>query len=193
MSLLTSLTAQPIASGCAGVIHRSAPGWLVKTAQPDNQEDLVAEARNYRLLKAAGLTGSVVPDYDAIHSTEDSLVIEHVLGLELGKLATFKGLIPERWEEACEQVSQAMASFHSMGFVHYDLHAWNVIVSKSKAVLIDFGLAEHRAFNDHISDEEWEFNQQMDRHYLAEHLKAIYPGNNPPGWYLDGLDVISCI
>jgi predicted Ser/Thr protein kinase len=191
MSTLT--LSAPIASGCAGVIHRAAPGWLVKTAQPDNQEDLVAEARNYRLLKAAGLTGSVVPDYDVSNSTQEALVIEHCLGIELGKLATFKGLTPERWGEACKQVSTAMAKFHGMGFCHYDLHAWNVIVSKEKAVLIDFGLAEHKAFNDHLSDEEWEFNQQADRYYLAEHLKAIYPDISPPAWYLDGLDVISCI
>ena len=191
MSTLT-LTSAPIASGCAGMIYRANPGWLVKRAQPDNVEDLVAEASNYRLLKAAGLTGSVVPDYDSTQSTQEALVIEHCLGVELGKIATFRGLTPERWEEACKQVSQAMASFHSMGFVHYDLHAWNVIVSKEKATLIDFGLAEHRAFNDHLSDEEWLFNQQIDRYYLAEHLKAIYPGS-PPGWYLNGLDVISCI
>jgi predicted Ser/Thr protein kinase len=193
MSTLTSLMSAPINSGCAGVIHRANPGWLVKTAQPDNVEDLVAEARNYRLLKAAGLCGSVVPDYDASSSTQNALVIEHVLGIELGKLATFKGLTPERWEEACKQVSVAMTAFHGMGFAHYDLHAWNVIVSSAKATLIDFGLAEHRAFNDHLSDEEWLFNQQADRYYLAEHLKAIYPGSCPPGWYLDGLDIISCI
>ena len=82
------------------------------------------------------------------HDGFDYLVMEH---LERRNVATSPEPGPMKWTEALAyliQIADALESAHRQGIVHRDLKPANVMITKSGAKVLDFGLGARRARSD---------------------------------------------
>ena len=82
------------------------------------------------------------------HDGLDYLVMEHLEGETLQRRLS-RG--PMTWREALEyliQIADALESAHRQGIVHRDLKPANVMITKSGAKVLDFGLGARRAPSD---------------------------------------------
>ena len=82
------------------------------------------------------------------HDGLDYLVMEHLEGETLQRRLS-RG--PMKWREALEyliQIADALESAHRQGIVHRDLKPANVMITKSGAKVLDFGLGARRAPSD---------------------------------------------
>lgn len=82
------------------------------------------------------------------HEGFDYLVMEHLEGETLQHRLT-RG--PMKWREALAhliQIADALESAHRQGIVHRDLKPANVMITKSGAKVLDFGLGARRATSD---------------------------------------------
>jgi serine/threonine protein kinase len=72
----------------------------------------------------------------------DFLVMELVEGETLEQRLTKGPLLPEQTIRFAAQIADALAHAHKLGFVHRDLKPSNVMLTKTGAKLMDFGLAK---------------------------------------------------
>jgi Tol biopolymer transport system component len=72
----------------------------------------------------------------------DFLVMELVEGETLERRLTKGALLPEQTLRFAAQIADALAHAHKLGFVHRDLKPSNVMLMKTGAKLMDFGLAK---------------------------------------------------
>src|SRR5437588_9084830 len=72
----------------------------------------------------------------------DFLVMELVEGETLEHRLTRGPLLPEQTTRFAAQIADALAHAHKLGFVHRDLKPSNVMLTKTGAKLMDFGLAK---------------------------------------------------
>src|SRR6195256_6312304 len=72
----------------------------------------------------------------------DFLVMELVEGETLEHRLTKGPLLPEQTIRFAAQIANALAHAHKLGFVHRDLKPSNVMLTKTGAKLMDFGLAK---------------------------------------------------
>ena len=76
------------------------------------------------------------------HDGIDYLVMEHLEGETLADRLKRGALPPEQALEFGRQIASALAAAHELGIVHRDLKPGNVMLTKSGAKLLDFGLAK---------------------------------------------------
>jgi eukaryotic-like serine/threonine-protein kinase len=72
----------------------------------------------------------------------DFLVMELVEGETLEQRLTKGALLPEQTIRFAAQIADALAKAHKLGIVHRDLKPLNVMLTKTGAKLMDFGLAK---------------------------------------------------
>src|SRR4030095_5731084 len=76
------------------------------------------------------------------HEGTDYLVLEYLEGLTLAERLT-KGALPlDQGLAIAIQIADALAVAHRAGIVHRDLKPGNIMLAKSRAKLLDFGLAK---------------------------------------------------
>src|SRR6266446_10120566 len=73
----------------------------------------------------------------------DFLVMELVEGETLERRLTKGSLPADQTIRIAAQIADALARAHKLGFVHRDLKPANVMLTKTGAKLMDFGLAKH--------------------------------------------------
>lgn len=109
---------------------------------PDFQQRFEREARTISSLSHP----HICPLFDVGHQDGvDFLVMEYLEGETLGQRLT-KGPIPaEQVLRIGIEIASALDKAHKQGIVHRDLKPGNVMLTKSGAKLLDFGLAKLRA------------------------------------------------
>jgi serine/threonine protein kinase len=125
----------------------------IKFLLPEAMRNKVAVERFLREAKvAAKVKSEHVARVHDVGTLEEGgvpyIVMEHLEGLDLGKLIDQEGALPI--EEACEiaiQACEALAEVHAAGIVHRDLKPSNLFVTRkadgSPAVkLLDFGISK---------------------------------------------------
>jgi eukaryotic-like serine/threonine-protein kinase len=75
----------------------------------------------------------------------DYLVMEHLDGETLANRLKKGPLPPDRAMEYAIQITDALDTAHKHGVIHRDLKPGNIMLTKSGAKLLDFGLAKVRA------------------------------------------------
>ncbi len=110
-----------------------------------------AEARIISQARKAGVATPIILDVE-----NDKIVMERIRGDELKDVMN---------EELCREVGKIVAKLHSAGIIHGDLTPRNMIYSKGKIYVIDFGLA----FHSHEVEAKG-----VDLHVFIESLKAAY-------------------
>ena len=88
----------------------------------------------------------ICPLYDIGHQDGiDYLVMEHLEGETLAQRLRKGPLPPERALEYAIQIADALDTAHRHGVIHRDLKPGNIMLTKTGAKLLDFGLAKVRA------------------------------------------------
>src|SRR5215831_3164117 len=88
----------------------------------------------------------ICPLYDVGHQDGiDFLVMEHLDGETLANRLKKGPLPPERALEYAIQIADALDTAHRHGVIHRDLKPGNIMLVKTGAKLLDFGLAKVRA------------------------------------------------
>ena len=109
------------------------------------------EARIISQARKVGVPTPIILDVE-----EDKIVMERIRGEELKDIMS---------EELCREVGRLVAKLHSAGIIHGDLTPRNMIRSRGRIYLIDFGLA----FHSHEVEAKG-----VDLHVFIESLKAAY-------------------
>ena len=111
-----------------------------------------------RLLHAAKLTGICVPELYFVDSHSSEIVMERVDGTLL------KDIIDARREKATfRDVGESAARLHQRGIIHGDLTPKNIILSREKTFIIDFGLS---FISDRLED------KAEDLHLLKQSIRS---------------------
>jgi eukaryotic-like serine/threonine-protein kinase len=142
--------AEKIGEGGMGAVYRAKDLRLgrvvaLKFLHSYLSSDYQAPERLQREARAASALDHphVCKVYDiAEHEHRTFLVLEHLAGETLAERLK-KGPLPlEQALEIGVQVADAMAAAHKLGITHRDLKPGNVMLTKSGAKLLDFGLAK---------------------------------------------------
>jgi Tol biopolymer transport system component len=109
------------------------------SASPELQQRFEREARAISSLSHA----HICTLYDVGHQDGvDYLVMEHLEGESLAQRLARGPLPPEQVLRLGVEIASALDSAHRQGIVHRDLKPGNVVLTKSGAKLLDFGLAK---------------------------------------------------
>ena len=140
----------PLGSGGMGEVYRARDTRLERTvaikvlpthlsSDPDRRQRLEREAKAVSKLSHP----HICTLYDIGHQDGiDFLVMELVEGETLEQRLV-KGALPlEQTVRYGAQIADALAKAHKLGFTHRDLKPANIILAKSGAKLMDFGLAK---------------------------------------------------
>src|ERR1700692_117246 len=140
----------PLGAGGMGEVYRARDTRLdrdvaVKVLRTSLSSDLSLRQRLEREAKAASKLSHphICTLHDIGHQDGvDFLVMELVEG-ETVEHRLIKGpLPPEQTVRVAAQIADALAKAHKMGFTHRDLKPSNVMLTKTGAKLMDFGLAK---------------------------------------------------
>ena len=108
-------------------------------ANEDNRKRFRREALTLAKLNHSNI--GQIYDFDT-QAGVDFLVMELVEGETLDQRLTKGSLPPEQTVRIAAQIAGALAQAHKMGIVHRDLKPSNVMLTKTGAKLMDFGLAK---------------------------------------------------
>jgi eukaryotic-like serine/threonine-protein kinase len=128
--------------------QRVAIKFLLKSATPNAEaaERLLREARAISAIKSDHVTR--VLDVGRLPEGAPYMVMEHLVGTDLGRLRRARGTFPPSDAvDAVLQACEAIAEAHAMGIVHRDLKPSNLFVvarpDRSLSVkVLDFGLSK---------------------------------------------------
>src|SRR6266436_8710814 len=140
----------PLGAGGMGEVYRARDTRLerdvaVKVLSPKVSSDPGSRQRLEREAKAVSKLSHphICTLHDIGHQDGvDFLVIELVEGETLDQRLTKGSLPPEQTVRIAAQIAGALAQAHKMGIVHRDLKPSNVMLTKTGAKLMDFGLAK---------------------------------------------------
>jgi serine/threonine protein kinase len=116
----------------------------IKVLPPDVSSDADRRARFER--EARTIAGLNHPHICTLHDVGDHdgamfLVMEHLVGQTLAE-RLMKGPLPlEQALTVATEIADALSAAHRQGIIHRDLKPANVMLTKSGAKLLDFGLA----------------------------------------------------
>ncbi len=102
---------------------------------------------------------------------EFRLVMDYVKGKRVKDV--LNGMDPKERRSVCGRIGEMIAKLHSSGIMHGDLTTSNMILSKGKVYLIDFGLGK---FSEKVED------QAVDLFLLYEALKSTHFRSLPGSW-----------
>jgi len=108
-------------------------------ANEDNRKRFRREALTLAKLNHSNI--GQIYDFDT-QAGVDFLVMELVEGETLDQRLTKGSLTPEQTVRISAEIAGALAQAHKMGIVHRDLKPSNVMLTKTGAKLMDFGLAK---------------------------------------------------
>ena len=142
----------PIGAGGMGEVYKAHDSRLdrtvaIKVLAPGRAGDEQAQQRFTREARAVAALSHprICPLFDiGHHDGVDFLVMEYLEGETLSdRLA--RGRLPiDRAIRYAREIGEALAAAHASGIVHRDLKPGNVMLTKSGAKLLDFGLAKLR-------------------------------------------------
>src|SRR5215471_13456218 len=113
-----------------------------RSASPQVRERFEREAKAISSLSHP----HICPLYDiGQHNGNDYLVMEYLEGETLAHRLKKGPLPPEHVLRYAIQITDALDTAHKYGVIHRDLKPGNVMLTKSGAKLLDFGLAKVRA------------------------------------------------
>lgn len=142
---------EPLGSGGMGSVWRA---WDERLKRPIALKRIKATAPEDRRLRErlrreaeAGARlnhPSIVHIYDIVETEEsDWIVMELVEGRTLQAILKEGPLPPERVIRLGREIAEGLAEAHSQGFIHRDLKAPNVMVTRAgRAKILDFGVAK---------------------------------------------------
>ncbi len=129
----------------------------LKVLSPDLLASAEAKARFQREAKAIAVLNHphICALYDVGHDAgQDFLVMELVEGEDLAARLT-RGPFPlDQALTTASEVASALDRAHRNGIVHRDLKPANIMLTKSGAKLLDFGLAKQRAGAETLAERE---------------------------------------
>jgi tetratricopeptide (TPR) repeat protein/predicted Ser/Thr protein kinase len=142
---------EKLGEGGMGVVYRAYDEQLhrdvaLKVLPVDLLRDHAARARLRREAQTAAALNH--PNVCAVYEVAEAdgvlfIAMEFVRGRTLQVIAA-DGLPPDIWLKYAMQVSEALASAHSLGILHRDIKTSNVMISSDgRAKVVDFGLAKH--------------------------------------------------
>jgi eukaryotic-like serine/threonine-protein kinase len=140
----------PAGAGGMGEVYKARDTRLqrtvaIKVLPPDRATDPAARERLEREAKAVAALSHphICPLFDIGHQDgTDYLVMEYLEGETLAQRLTRGKLPPDQALQYGIQIADALAAAHKAGIVHRDLKPSNVMLTKSGAKLLDFGLAK---------------------------------------------------
>ena len=139
----------PLGAGGMGEVYRTKDTRLdrtvaIKVLPPETAADPHLKARFER--EARAISALAHPNICTLYDVGDEagqtfLVMEHLEGQTLAERLK-KGPLPlEQALEVGTQIADALSAAHKQGIVHRDLKPGNVMLTKTGARLLDFGLA----------------------------------------------------
>ena len=143
----------PLGAGGMGEVYRARDTRLDRTVAvkilPEHlAADPAFKARFER--EARAISALSHPHICTLHDIGEQagvhfLVMEHLEGETLASRLTRGPMQPEECLRAASQICEALALAHRHGVIHRDLKPGNVMLTKSGAKLLDFGLAKQGA------------------------------------------------
>ncbi len=139
----------PLGAGGMGEVYKAKDTRLdrtvaVKVLPSDLAADPALRARFER--EARAISALAHPNICTLHDVGEQdgqtfLVMEHLVGQTLAERLK-KGPLPlDQALEVATQIADALAAAHKQGIIHRDLKPGNVMLTKTGARLLDFGLA----------------------------------------------------
>jgi eukaryotic-like serine/threonine-protein kinase len=140
----------PLGAGGMGEVYRARDTRLdrevaIKVLPANLSSDASLKQRLEREAKAISKLSHphICTQHDIGHQDGvDFLVMEYLEGETLEQRLSKGPLPPEQALRYAEQIADALAKAHKMGITHRDLKPANVMLTKSGAKLMDFGLAK---------------------------------------------------
>ena len=142
----------PIGAGGMGEVYKAHDTRLdrtvaIKVLAPTRVGDALSEQRFTREARAVAALSHphICPLFDiGHHDGADFLVMEYLEGETLADRLAHGRLPIDRAIRYAREIGEALAAAHAAGIVHRDLKPGNVMLTKSGAKLLDFGLAKLR-------------------------------------------------
>jgi serine/threonine protein kinase/tetratricopeptide (TPR) repeat protein len=131
----------------------------IKVMHPHLLEDKTSASRFLQEAKAAAKL--IHPNIVTIHEIGESeagqyIVMEYIKGMPLNKLLYDTG--PLSWKRAIKyaiQVLRGVHSAHTLGIIHRDIKADNIIITDSDNIkILDFGIAKVSSLSGHTNKED---------------------------------------
>jgi eukaryotic-like serine/threonine-protein kinase len=143
----------PIGSGGMGEVYKAHDSRLdrtvaIKVIAPSRVGDAQAQQRFAREARAIAALSHphICPLFDIGHQDgADFLVMEYLEGETLADRLASGRLPLDRAVRYAREIGAALAAAHAAGIVHRDLKPGNVMLTKTGAKLLDFGLAKPNA------------------------------------------------